>query len=81
MTAHAHPEARSETESRGGFDGAGWFVAILVVVLFYGLTISGRSGAADRAVSGPDGSVVPRPAVAIALHGDPASATEQPDQP
>ena len=79
MTAHAHPPTRSETESRGGFDGAGWFLAILVVVLFYGLTISALSGAADRAVSGPDGTAVPRPAVAIALHGDPA--TEQADQP
>lgn len=66
MTAHAHPTARSEAEPRGGFDGAGWFVAILVVVLFYGLTISALSGAADRAVSGPDSSVLPRPAAAIA---------------
>ena len=73
MTAHTHPDARSETDARGGFDGAGWFVAILVVVLFYGLTISALSGAANRAVSAPDGGVLPRPAAAI--------ATEQPDQP
>ena len=76
MTAHAHPEARSRTEPRGGLDGAGWFVAILVVVLFYGLTISALSGAANRATSAPDDTVLPQPAVAIALHGEPATVAE-----
>ena len=72
MTAHAHPDARYDTDRRGGLDGAGWFVVILVVTLFYGLTISALSGAADRATAGPDATVLPEPAVAFALHGDPS---------
>jgi hypothetical protein len=78
VTPHAPPEAQLDTERRGGLDGAGWFVAILVIALFYGLTISSLSGAADRATSDADGTVLPRPAVAFAVHGDPVERTGQP---